>query len=585
MNSNYIRFKQVWLMLCFSIFASCFGQFTVCAQNVEYVTYVDNFVNTSQNEIYPILAKTNRVSSHSMLDIEDVFESEMPDSILRCIKVAQDLWKSKLNSKQGNLVLKFKYEAIDDDIMTSVGYTTQDDTYYPSSLAKELGYIYSDSNGIDATITINKNTKWDCGFSSEVSVDGYNLTNALLRSIAISLGFGSSVIEKKMKKNSVVKFSQSIGHSVFDNLVFSDKNIYLRDIPNMGSRHNQALVDFSTGVNGQVWVLNKTQSYKLYVPTIFEKGKSLVFLDNAQSLMNKDLSSSVKMLQIDTVTINVLKALGWNITETPSVVKIQGIDMDESGLASAYSPHRFKLDGNIAFLSNIKWAFYLPVSDENEELVKVQNDGDEFTIPAIGDKDKYFVNLNGGVLGKVVFTGVLFGQAISDTYYVTLELKPKIQNVEITKIVSNVPDYDSYDVYFNIEYYGSDELMVNVEEEYSSAIASQIVKEPFYAHVKSSRITAPYYAWIDISVENKYGKDSYTIELPPYGKLQKSSASTISLHSLAITPETIEVFDYCGRKIEEIKYIRDVKCLPSGTYILKLHDKKGNVKSLKYILK
>ena len=107
-------------MLCFSIFVSCFGQLTVSAQNVEYITYVDNFVSTTQNENFPIFAKSDRVSSRSMLDIKDVFETEIPDSVIRCIKVAQDLWKSKINSKRGNLVLKFKYEAIDDDIMTSV---------------------------------------------------------------------------------------------------------------------------------------------------------------------------------------------------------------------------------------------------------------------------------------------------------------------------------------------------------------------------------------------------------------------------------------------------------------------------------
>lgn len=584
-NFNYIRLKKGWLMLCFSIFVSCFGQLTVSAQNVEYITYVDNFVSTTQNDNFPIFAKSDRVSSRSMLDIKDVFETEIPDSVIRCIKVAQDLWKSKINSKRGNLVLKFKYEAIDDDIMTSVGYTLQGDVYYPSSLAKELGYMYSDPDGIDATITINKNTKWDCGFSSEASVSGCNLTNALLRSIAISLGFGSSITEKTIKNKSVIKFSLSRGHSVFDNLVFSDKNIYLKDIPNMGSKYNQPLIDFSTGVNGAVWVLNNAQAYKLYVPPVFEKGKSLVFLDNTQSLMNKDLSSSVKMLQIDTVTVNVLKALGWDITETPSSVKIKGVDIDESGLASAYSSHRFKLDGNIAFLSNIKWAFYLPVSGESEELVKEQNDGNEFAIPAIGDKDKYFVNLNGGVLGRVVLTGELFGQIVSDTFYVTLELKPKIKNVEISKIVSNEPDYDSYDVYFNVEYYGSDELLVNVEEEYGSAIASQIVKEPFFAHVKCSKITAPYYAWIDISVENKYGKDGHTIELPPYEEFQNSKASTTGLHLQNFTSDIIEVFDYSGKKMKGIKGWQNISSLMPGCYIIKHHNKNGNVKSFKYVIK
>ena len=110
------------------------------------------------------------------------------------------------------------------------------------------------------------------------------------------------------------------------------------------------------------------------------------------------------------------------------------------------------------------------------------------------------------------------------------------------------------------------------------------MKEPFFAHVKCSKITAPYYAWIDISVENKYGKDGYTIELPPYEEFQNSKASTTGLHLQNFTSDIIEVFDYSGKKMKGIKGWQNSSLMP-GCYIIKHHNKHGNVKSFKYVIK
>ena len=73
----------------------------------------------------------------------------------------------------------------------------------------------------------------------------------------------------------------------------------------------------------------------------------------------------------------------------------------------------------------------------------------------------------------------------------------------------------SYNVNCKVDYQGAGGLYVSLEEEYSSLLRSQFVREPYLAHFSFDNISSHYYAWIDIKAENEYGSDTYTIELPP----------------------------------------------------------------------
>ena len=75
--------------------------------------------------------------------------------------------------------------------------------------------------------------------------------------------------------------------------------------------------------------------------------------------------------------------------------------------------------------------------------------------------------------------------------------------------------------------------MVSVEEEYSARLKTWYIREPFYATGIADHITSPYYAWIDFTAENQYGKDVYTIELQPYGTASTQSIplNAYSYHS------------------------------------------------------
>ena len=160
----------------------------------------------------------------------------------------------------------------------------------------------------------------------------------------------------------------------------------------------------------------------------------------------------------------------------------------------------------------------------------------------------------------------------------TLELKPRIKSVKVVKIVSNMPKYDSYDVYYDVEYVGSDELFISVEEEYGGGMSSQIIKEPFYAHVKSENITAPYYAWIDISAENKYGKDVYTLELPPYGNVA-------GINNLQLDDKHFIVRDLYGNRKLSTNSFSSLQSLPTGVYLVEVYSGKTRIKTIKFYRK
>ncbi len=90
---------------------------------------------------------------------------------------------------------------------------------------------------------------------------------------------------------------------------------------------------------------------------------------------------------------------------------------------------------------------------------------------------------------------------------------PKIISVNYTREENS--GFDSYNVICDVQYTGSKYLYVSVEEEFSSLSRSQFVYQENNAHFVCKDISSSCYAWIDITAENDYGQDTYSIELPP----------------------------------------------------------------------
>lgn len=181
--------------------------------------------------------------------------------------------------------------------------------------------------------------------------------------------------------------------------------------------------------------------------------------------------------------------------------------------------------------------------------------------------------------GKDVYTIEL--SPCEECYKTPSELEPKITKVTIVSKTSHLPPYESsYDLDCIVEYTGCDRLKIQLEEEYGSILESQIVNEPSPAHVRIESINGSYNAWVDITAQNKYGKDTYTLELPPFP--ENSDNPTGIGNPLSDTPpaasiDRMEVYDITGAKVATMRDSADLKSLCNGIYIIRAYDINGNV--------
>lgn len=322
----------------------------------------------------------------------------------------------------------------------------------------------------------------------------------------------------------------------------------------------------------------------MYTPPVYENNKSLIYLDNQNSLMHHSLNNSFRILQVDSVTANVLNKLGWDIkNQQIGDFSIVGDNIPETGITSAYTSHSFLIEGSgKQFITNRKWTFVLPSTDGSDVIVK-QSEGDLFfSTEEIGQPNDYHININGDIYGKIIFSGDINGKPLRMVYNLTLELRPEISIVDFNK--KTIDGYNSYNVNCKVDYKGAECLYVSLEEEYSSLLRSQFVREPYLAHFICSNISSNYYAWIDIRAENKYGSDIYTIELPPLSNSAKRKLSNRIIPQKATENITsIKVYNSNGFYLKTIKDIKETISMSSGIYILNFYNGDTLVKSSKLL--
>lgn len=591
--TTLMRCKAIYILL-----ALIWSQY-IFSQEKIYIDYVDKFdVSDSVQVSLPILNKANRLKSNSAISFKIEHDENVPDSVVKSLKVASDVWRSclKINSAyQIKLKLVWQELADDEDVRISVAYVPDAifKNYSPTSLHNSLLNSPSlDSDSPDALITVNKNKVWDCGYNIDNNIGVRNLSYAMLRSIAVALGFGSSLSYAHLSTGDIVKFPFSGGHSLFDNILVSENGIRLNEIYNTGRVQNPDILKFCTGGFGNVYIDglnihdNSDSPYKMYTPSNYEKNKSLIFLDNSRSLMHYSMDKSAKILQIDTATINILNKIGWSIYVPNDNFQIKGNDIPESGITSAYTSHSFYIEGNNTDdIKNGEWSFWLPSSvDGSDILIKTTDGGSVFNIEPIVENESYQVSVNGDIYGKIVFTGIFNGKNIKLQYNITLELKPLISDVSFVKQKNK--GKDSYNVSCKVDYTGANYLFVTLEEEYGSTLRSQFVREPYLAHFSCKNITSPYYAWIDIIAENKYGKELYTIELPPYVEQpMKSDLKRLDSKRIYGDFSEIKVFNTDGHYLKAINDFSAPLSLSPGIYILEFYQNEEKVKTSKLLMR
>lgn len=295
------------------------------------------------------------------------------------------------------------------------------------------------------------------------------------------------------------------------------------------------------------------------------------------------LETGAEQIRVDEVTPELLHAIGRNLKDSKDV-EIIGEGIDENGITSAYEGHTFCLRNHFGgTVANACWKYTLPLANGGDTIISMSENTLVFSVGSIDDESKYKININGDICGKVSFTGSINGETVEDTYNLSLDLKPHISKVNIiSKKESQLIDY--YDISFVVEYTGTNMITVSIEEEYSSKLRTLSVYEPFLAHVYIPSITSFHSAWIDIEAENKYGKDTYTVELPPFegndGDVTMSGRQ-ISCDSPYYTD--VDVFDVNKNKFYRMRDLEDLQTFPAGLYIIRYYQRGDCIKTTKYL--
>lgn len=244
---------------------------------------------------------------------------------------------------------------------------------------------------------------------------------------------------------------------------------------------------------------------------------------------------------------------------------IVGDNIPENGVTSAYTSHSFHIEGDgNQNITNGNWTFVLPSTDDSDTVVKQSVGNQSFLIDAVDNPNRYRIN-NGCICGKIIFTGAINGKSIKAEYNLTLELKPKIFYVDFTKNIND--GYASYNVNCNVDYKGAESLYVSLEEEHSSLLRNQFVREPYLAHFSFNNISSNYYAWLDIKAENEYGSDTYTVELPPID----STKTKLVIPERKENFTFIKVYNTGGLYLKTLKGLEETIYMPSGIYILNFY--------------
>lgn len=291
-----------------------------------------------------------------------------------------------------------------------------------------------------------------------------------------------------------------------------------------------------------------------------------------------------------------------------TAVNIISDDTSNDHCVSAYKDNRFYVDIDAGDITDPVWTLSMPMSDGSIKTIALPDDINSCVLPSIKDINSYQVNSYGNIKCTLLFSCRIRGAVVkSAPLELFVDLKPFIESATVEKIVNHAPK-PSYDAYYVVKYSGADRIRVSVEEEYGSALHTNVINEPGIASGIAENITAPYYAWIDFVADNEYGRSVYTIELGPYGEVLNSGPSSDSGSSrpgntagltetykavkatysnnvvdFSEVVENVVVYNIQGTLVKEEKEVMsmDLNEINSGVYIVIFIDKNNNRNSLK----
>ncbi len=262
--------------------------------------------------------------------------------------------------------------------------------------------------------------------------------------------------------------------------------------------------------------------------------------------------------------------------------------LDESGMTSAHEELLFLAENHTGeTLSDIQWQFILPLKEGGTAVVGEHEGYMGFVTSPLTDMDmeRFAMDENTDIHGTVCFTARAGSDEVSATCPVILRAKPIIRNVEIIRKESNAP-YDTYNVYYTVEFYGANYAQIITREGGSPILASQFVDGPGKVNAVTKNITKFYKARLEMSVKNKYGKAEYVVELPPFEEDDVTGIADITRDTpTAGTIDRMEIYDMSGVRGATLHDSTGLASLGNGIYLIRVYDIDGNVKQYKYLKK
>lgn len=243
------------------------------SQEVEMLTFDDVCFKGGACITPTAASKVKRISSlrTGNIVLDDSECAGMPDSLHVALNVAADVWSGYLQEGVTLNIQVIYEDMVGSDIKTVVRYKSPDRKItYPSCLYRKLFAQQNDNSEFDAIIHINSQTEWGVGVGEGMMHSSLkNLSLGMLRAIAWTLGFGSSV---KFDARGNLAFSVKKCLSAFDNIIFSDEGKSMKDLSYERQSEFKSFVEQDYGF---LYASEKEEYYRLYAPKPYEDNKSL----------------------------------------------------------------------------------------------------------------------------------------------------------------------------------------------------------------------------------------------------------------------------------------------------------------------
>lgn len=521
--------------------------------------------------------------------IELSFDGITDESMKECFREAARYWGATIQNRIPIHIQAATLSDLEDELVLCdvIFFEETKTTMAPSALhVQDTGIENVDSP--DAFIWLNPAKQWDTSIGVTTSSTANSLYTCALRSIAVCLGFGSSVTSF----DGINPCFQWDGHlSKFDQLIIDSSGKKLSDC--MGD--DNALRAFVSPSSGKsIYAGKKTTEYKMYSPSDFRQRESLVYLDNPMSLMHYGLGSGDRNFKIDNTTASLMNQIGWDI---PMSIDGQIVcsNIDDMGYGKALASHTFKLKTDTQSpIDKYHWEFRLFSEIDGSPITYTTSSSSEFNINNIPDANGYQLLPGGELRAEVRLTVTLDNQQY-EVAPLALKLTQE-PHFSFLRLIRTQPSEDgNTDLMFGVNCLGTSEFSANVMEWANPyyRVFDFDTKGQFHIHATIPNVDLSETVEIEFIATNSFGTTvrNYTLRPNMIALLKDYPFCTLDLkfEKFDNADEYVEVnyilvYDSNSNLITKgYSYNEIIKALSPGTYFFHYY-KNGELKEMQYVV-